>query len=109
MIKTFLIGGGWNAETFPQTYGRFLASATNNGERRIAIIVAEEPGADSNAQFLRFLEAFEKVGLNSAEAFEIIVSAEKFLTKETLAERKPTGVFVCGGLTPAYFDALCRD
>lgn len=109
MTKTFLIGGGWNAETFPQTYGRFLAFATNNGEGRIAIIVAEEPGADSHAQFLRFLEPFETVGLNSDEAFEIVVSSENFLTKETLAEIKPTGIFVCGGLTPAYFDALCSD
>ena len=108
-MKTFLIGGGWNAETFPNTYGRFLESATRNDERRIAIIVAEETDADSHAQFLRFFGAFETVGLNSAEAVEIIISAEKFLTKETLAEIKPTGVFVCGGLTPAYFDALCVD
>ena len=108
-MKTFLIGGGWNAETFPNTYGRFIESATQNNERRIAIIVAEEPDADSHAQFLRFFGAFETVGLNFDEIFEIIVSAEKFLTKEILAEIKPTGVFVCGGLTPAYFDALCVD
>ena len=87
----------------------FSASATNNGERRIAIIVAEETDADSHEHFLRFFEAFETAGLNSDEAFEIIVSAKKFLSKETLAEIKPTGVFVCGGLTPAYFDALCVD
>ncbi len=110
MIKTFLIGGGWRAEIFLQTYGRFLQSAARgSGERRIAIIIAEEPDADSHARFLRFFTAFETVGLDSAEAFEIIVTAENHLTKETLAEIKPTGVFVCGGLTPAYFDALCVD
>lgn len=109
MNQIFLIGGGWNAETFPQTYGRFLQAATRNGERRIAIVVAKETGADSHAQFLRFFKAFETAGLNSAEAFELIVSAESHLTKEALAEIKPTGVFVCGGLTPAYHDALCLD
>jgi cyanophycinase len=109
MTKTFLIGGGWRAETFPNTYGRFLEAVTRNNERRIAVIVAEETGADSHAQFLRFFNAFVTGGLNSNEAFEIIVSAEKFLTKEYLNEIKPTGIFVCGGLTPAYHDALCRD
>lgn len=109
MIKIFLIGGGWNVETFPDTYERFLQAASQNDKRLIAIIVGEEQDADAHAQFLRFFNAFETVGLNSAEAFEIIVSAEKHLTKEKLAEIKPTGIFVCGGLTPAYFDALCRD
>ena len=109
MTKTFLIGGGWNAETFPETYGRFLDAATLNNERRIAIIVAEEAGADSHAQFLRFFQAFEIAGLNAFEASEIVVSKENFLTKEKLAAINPTGVFVCGGLTPAYFDALCLD
>ena len=109
MSKIFLIGGGWRAEIFTQTYGRFLRAAARNSVKRIALVVAEEPDADSHAQFLRFFEAFKTVGLDSSEAFEVIVSAEKFLTKEILAEIKPTGVFVCGGLTPAYADALCRD
>ena len=110
MNQIFLIGGGWRDETFSQTYGRFLQAATRgSGERRVAIIVAEETGANSHEHFLRFFKAFEAIGLNSAEAVEVIVSAEKFLTKEELREIKPTGVFVCGGLTPAYFDALCVD
>jgi cyanophycinase len=58
---------------------------------------------------LRFFKAFEAVGLNFADAFEIIVSAENPLTIEKLSEIEPTGIFVCGGLTPAYYDALCRD
>ncbi|MEO6587947.1 MAG: hypothetical protein ABIP06_01355, partial [Pyrinomonadaceae bacterium] len=109
MNKIFLIGGGWNVKTFPQTFGRFLESAASGKKKRIAIIIAEEEGANSHEQFLRFFAAFEAVGLKSEEGFKIIVSAEHFLTKEKLAEIKPTGVFVCGGLTPAYFDALCID
>jgi cyanophycinase len=114
MIPIFLIGGGWRAKTFSQTYGRFLEAATaaarGGNKRRIAVIVAEEPDADSHAQFLRFLSVFEAVGLNPAdEAFEIIVSAAKPLTKKKLSEINPTGVFVCGGLTPVYADALCAD
>ncbi len=109
MIPVFLIGGGWRAETFPQTYGRFLQNAAKGGQKRIVLVVAEEPDADSHLQFLRFFEAFHAVGLSANEAFEMIVSAENPLTLERLAAAEPTGVFVCGGLTPAYYDALCID
>lgn len=109
MTSIFLIGGGWRVETFPQTYGRFLQTATRGGQKRIAIIIAEEPEADSHAQFLRFFSVFETIGLNSDEAFEIIVSAKNPLSLEKLTVVQPTGIFVCGGLTPAYHDALCLD
>lgn len=109
MIPVFLIGGGWRAETFSQTYAPFLQAATENNQRRIAIIVAEETGANSHEQFLRFFKAFESVGLNSSDASKVIVSAENPLTLGKLSEIKPTGIFICGGLTPAYHVALCRD
>lgn len=109
MIPVFLIGGGWLAESFPQTYGHFLQTATKNGRRRIAIIVAAEPVSDAQEQFSRFFKAFESIGLDSAEAFGLVVSAENPLTGEHLAVIKPTGIFVCGGLTPAYHDALCAE
>lgn len=109
MIPVFLIGGGWRAEAFPQTYGHFLEAATENNKRRIAVIIAREAGANPHEQFLRFFSAFESVGLNSSDAFEVIVSAENPLTTEKLAEIKPTGIFVCGGLTPVYYDSLCLD
>ncbi len=108
MIPVFLIGGGWRAETFSQTYGRFLEAATQNAKRRIAIVVAEEPDTDANQQFLRFRGAFEAVGLNSADAVNLVVSAANPLTAEKLIAAQPTGIFVCGGLTPAYYNALCR-
>lgn len=109
MIPVFLIGGGWRDETFPQTYGRFLKTATRDTERQIAIVVAEEIDSDSGEQFLRFRRAFEAVGLNPAEAVNLMVSADNPLTAEKLAAAPPTGIFVCGGLTPAYHDALCVD
>lgn len=108
-IPVFLIGGGWNAEFFSETFGHFISSATRGGERRIAIVLADEPGEDSHALFLRFFEAFENIGLTLSEAAEVIVSKENFLSKEKLGAIKPTGIFVCGGLTPAYFDALCIE
>lgn len=109
MIPVYLIGGGWLAETFPDTYGRFVRAASRNRPARIAIIVAEETGAEPHAQFLRFRGAFQAAGLDPAAAVEIIVPEGDHLTGEMLAGCDPTGAFVCGGLTPAYHHALCRD
>lgn len=109
MNNVFLIGGGWRAETFSQTYLPFLQAAAENNKKRIAIVVAEEDGADAHIQFLRFSKVFESVGLNSADQAEVIVRAYNPLTAETLSEIEPGGIFICGGLTPAYYNALCRD
>lgn len=109
MNHLFLIGGGWRSEVFTETYSRFLQKATINGHRKISIIVAEEAGADLHTQFLRFFEAFESIGLKPDEVSEIFVSGKNPLTKEKLLAANPTGIFVCGGLTPAYFAGLCLD
>ena len=109
MIPVFLIGGGWQAESFPLTYGPFLAAATRAGRRQIAIVVAEEPDVDSHQRFLQTRGAFESLGLAPDAAVPLIVSADAPLTQSALVHAAPTGIFVCGGLTPAYYDALCGD
>lgn len=109
MIPVFLNGGGWSVETFSQTYGRFLDAATQDAKRQIAIVAVDESGADAFEQFLRFRGAFETIGLNRSDAVALTVSADNPLTIDKLIESRPTGFFVCGGLTPAYHDALCAD
>jgi cyanophycinase len=52
---------------------------------------------------------FESLGLAPDAAVPLIVSAGAPLTLAALAQAAPTGLFVCGGLTPAYYDALCAD
>ncbi len=109
MVSTFLIGGGWEAVGFVQTYGRFLQAATRRAERRIAIVVAEEPGVAAQARFRQSRGAFEAVGAAPEDFFGLFVADTAPLTLEALAVQRPTGVFVCGGLTPAYQRALCVD
>jgi len=108
MAPVFLIGGGWRADTFPETYGRFLQASTRGQVRRIAIIVArEDVEFDTRSHFLRFSSALETAGLHPADAVEIVVAKDDPLTLETIAGSEATGVLVCGGLTPAYHDGLC--
>jgi cyanophycinase len=109
MIPVFLLGGGWQATAFPLTYGPFLEAARHTGQRRIAIVVAEEPGVDSQARFLQSRGALESLGLDANSAVPLIVSAVAPLTQAALVQAAPTGILVCGGLTPAYHAALCAD
>lgn len=109
MIPVFLIGGGWQAESFRFTYAPFLEAAAHSGRRRIAIVVADEPDVDSHERFLRTRGAFESLGLAPDEAVALLVSGDVPLTQAALVQAAPTGIFVCGGLTPAYYDALCGD
>jgi cyanophycinase len=109
MIPVYLIGGGWNAAIFPVTYGRFVKAAAKNGRRKIAVVVASEQDSDPDEQFARFLKPFVSVGLDPFEAAGLVVSKDEPLTVEKIARLEPTAVFVCGGLTPAYYDALCLD
>lgn len=109
MIPVFLLGGGWQADIFPLTYGPFLEAATHTGRRQIAIVVAEEPEGNPHERFLQSRGAFESLGLAPDAAIPLIVSAAAPLTQAALVQAAPTGIFVCGGLTPAYYAGLCAD
>ncbi len=109
MLPVFLIGGGWQADSFPLTYGPFQKAATRAGRCRIAIVVADEPDVDSHQRFLQTRGAFESLGLAPDAAVALMVSAAAPLTQAALVQAAPTGIFVCGGLTPAYYAALCSD
>jgi len=109
MIPVFLIGGGWQAEMFPATYGPFLEAAARSGRCQIAIVVAEEPEVDPQQRFRQSRGVLESLGLPPDAAAPLVVSAAAPLTPAALGEAAPTGILVCGGLTPAYYDGLCVD
>ena len=96
----FLMGGGWNGAGFPHTYGRFVAAVTENGGRRIACILLDTEERD--AYFARSVAAFGAVGF--AEPEPVFVSPERPLQEADLAGAD--GIFIGGGLTPAYHDAI---
>ncbi len=107
MSRVFLIGGGWREYGTP-LYRRFLEAAVRDGSRSIAVIAAS--GSDNAAENIaRFREGLLAAGCSLAEMTELIVSADEPLTREMLEAANATGIFVCGGLTPDYYDSLCVD
>lgn len=93
-----LIGGGWNAAAFPLTYGPFLAAA--GASPGIACVVLDD--GDGAAQYGRWARALTASA--PCRPRPVLVPLGQALDVAQLSGAD--GVFVCGGLTPAYADAL---
>ena len=96
MAPVFLIGGGRDDAAVRASHAGFVRAA---GGGPIAAIVLDE-GADTDPE--RWTAALRFAGAAAADA--IVVSAAKPPRREQLADA--AGVFVAGGWTPGYADAL---
>lgn len=91
-----LLGGGWKA--IAQMYGPFLAAA--GSDPTIACIVMDE--GDGLEQFGRWESALRTA--SACRPVPVLVRVGEVLDAVALGDAQ--GVLVCGGLTPAYADAL---
>jgi len=93
-----LIGGGWNPLAAELVYGPFLADAGTDA--RIACLVLDE--GDGQRQFERWAGALRSV----AECRPTPVLLRQGETLNMSALTDTDALFVCGGLTPAYAEAV---
>lgn len=98
MAEIFLLGGGWTAAAAAATYGRFVAAAGTSPT--IACVLLDEPGHEQ--YFQRFADVLAAVGADSVHP--VVVGSARRLELSDLSGAG--GVFVAGGLTPAYLTAL---
>lgn len=108
MIPTYLIGGGWVPDGFEQTYGPFIRAATK-AARKILLILAAEDEADKPELAAKYEAVFSRLGVGTEELCLRWISAKTPFEPQTLIALQPTGVFVGGGLTPLYRNALGGD
>ncbi|MFJ1972225.1 hypothetical protein ACIO93_26490 [Streptomyces sp. NPDC087903] len=102
--RTFLIGGGWDPAAAAAVYGPFLRAAGD--APRIGCVVVDE--GDGAEQFARY-EAVLRVVDADCTAVPLLVPLGKELGEQVDVEAVSydvDGVLVCGGLTPAYQEAL---
>jgi cyanophycinase len=92
-----LIGGGWNPAV-TRLYGAFLERAGHHPA--VACVVLDE--GDGDAQFQRWRSALEAAA--PCRPQPVFVKAGERLDVDRLDGAD--GLLVCGGLTPAYADAL---
>jgi cyanophycinase len=97
-VTTVLIGGGWDPDHAAAGYGPFLAAA--GPTPAIACLVLDE--GDGAAYFERFAAALTSVAPCRPGA--LLVPLGSAFPAASLAGFD--GLLVCGGLTPAYAEAL---
>ncbi|WP_037603489.1 Type 1 glutamine amidotransferase-like domain-containing protein [Streptacidiphilus rugosus] len=97
-MSTYLIGGGWNDEAADLVYGPFLAAA--GPEPVVACLLIDE--GDGAEQFARYDTALRKVA--PCTPVPVLVPLGGVLDPASLDGA--AALLVCGGLTPAYQEAL---
>ena len=105
MYSKFLIGGGWDSDGCALTYGPFLKAATKSTRKILVIAASAEKEGETSLR--DHCAVFEKLGVSSSEIAPLVVTPANPLTIEMVETVKPTGLFVCGGTTPIYQEALC--
>jgi cyanophycinase len=93
-----LIGGGWSPAALPLVYDPFLRAAGSSPS--VACVVLDE--GDGDVQFERWATALTSVA--PCTPLAVLVREGTVLDAASLPEAD--GMLVCGGLTPAYADAL---
>ena len=109
MIPLFLIGGGWDGKSYDLTYGRFIKASTTSGKRRLMIVMSVENEEDHEEMRNSYFSVFLKLGVSLNDLYPVFLSEKCSLSTQLLEQINPTGVFVCGGLTPLYQKYLCED
>src|SRR4051794_26763458 len=105
-MSTSLIGGGWDPEAAQAVYGGFLAEARarqrgdSGGAPQNACVVPGE--GEGEEQFERWAKAITAV--TDCRPVPVLVPEGGRLDVAALGNAD--GLLVCGGLTPAYADAL---
>ncbi len=96
----FLIGGGWTADAYPRSYGPFVQAASGRGRTHIACVLLDNPERDDRFGMVQF--AFNAAG--TTDVYPVFVSPERPLQRSDV--EVATGIFVAGGHTPTYYDAI---
>ncbi|MEU2288434.1 Type 1 glutamine amidotransferase-like domain-containing protein [Streptomyces sp. NPDC013178] len=101
----FLIGGGRDEATAEAVFGPFLRAASAAVPRILCVLVDEGDGAK---QFAEYDAVLRQAG--DCTPVPLLLPIGQPFEVEALAE-DVDGLFVCGGLTPAYQEAFagCRE
>lgn len=98
MTTVHLIGGGWDPAASSALYGPYLESAGTTPT--VATVVLDE--GDGNEQFARWADVLRRTA--PCEPVPVLVPLGGRLDVADLGAAD--ALLVCGGLTPAYADAL---
>jgi cyanophycinase len=105
MAQLYLHGGGGEAATLAP----YVAALPPDRPGPLLLVIAEVAAEDRVASFQAYQAIFQALGEPASALAAAYVTPEQPLTAARCAELRPRGIFVCGGATPFYHQALCGD
>ena len=105
----FLHGGGDDPHSRANTFGRFVQAATFHASCDLALVISDDSETEAQQSFHAYREIFASLPNAPAQIHAIFVTAAQPLKRTQLERIRPSGVFVCGGVTPRYHQALCLE
>lgn len=109
MTAIFLHGGGDHPEARSIAFGRFAQAYLTNVSGPLLIVATAGARAEAAATADYYRDLFAGLAVPPDWLVPVLVDPERPLTAEQVAAHNPSGIFVCGGATPLYHRALCRD
>lgn len=109
MIPIFLHGGGDRPESRRRTFGRFVQVVAPHATAPLALVIAAASPADQQETLHAYRAIFLDLGLQDEQITPLMVSPTTPLTHRMLKDIHPSGLFVCGGSTPDYYQSLCSE
>ena len=106
MCRIFLHGGGDDVASRRETFGQFVAAMMVGETGKLALVLEEEETAVFESQ-QAYSTIFTSIGFPADNIAPIYATKTNPLTYEMLVHIAPSGLFVCGGVTPSYQQALC--
>lgn len=107
MSRIFLHGGGDDEVANSATFGRFVSYCDGAGP--IVLLVVEVIEQEAKEVGADYVELFTSLRVAPSQLVVLFPTPVDPLRREQLAVHNPSGVFVCGGVTPDYHAALCLD
>lgn len=107
MTSVFLHGGGDRPEARAATFGRFVHACGAEGP--LLVIAVDEDKAEANETACYYGTLFAALGVPGERLASLVLWPEQTLAANQVASHRPSGVFVCGGVTPLYHRVLCAD
>lgn len=105
----FLHGGGDAPGTRDNTFGRVARAILEAGDGPLLIVAAATTEAEARATADYYAELFAGLAIPVEQLQPVLLGPNRSLSAQELAEWSPAALFVCGGTTPVYHEALCAD
>lgn len=107
--KIFLHGGGDEPECRRSTFGLFAASALREPTDKLALVIAEAVETAAWQSWQAYSTIFTSLGVPIENLVPLFVTSTAPLTYQMIARAMPSGLFVCGGVTPYYHQAAAKE